>query len=128
MRIALPGRTSIVSFAAAFAACFALSCSHGRCYTNDDCHHGMVCMPIDEMGKLVFKPDQCPKGSVLCGLKCVDPCSEGSCLETQVCTDGCCVAAKECRLNSECPGDQLCRAGKCLDSGRCEESEVKPKT
>ena len=36
-------------------------------------------------------------------------------------------AAKECRLNSECPGDQLCRAGKCLDSGRCEEADPRLK-
>jgi hypothetical protein len=118
----------VLAFIAAFAATLGFSCSHGRCYTNDDCHHGMVCMQTDEVGKVIVKPESCPKGSVLCGLKCLEPCGEGTCLEGQVCgSGGCCEAAKECRLNSECPGDQLCRAGKCLDSGRCEDAEPKSK-
>ena len=108
-----------IAFVVAFAAAFLVSCSHGRCYTSDDCHHGKVCMAVDDTGRVLVKPDKCPKGSVLCGLRCVDPCGEGSCAEGEACTAGCCEQKRECRLNSECPGDQLCRGGKCLEAGQC---------
>jgi hypothetical protein len=34
---------------------------------------------------------------------------------------GCCEQAKVCRLNSDCPGEQMCRQGTCRDAGQCHE-------
>jgi len=109
--------------ALACAALFLASCHHGRCYTNEDCRHGKVCMAVDDEGRVMAKPEKCPKGTVLCGLKCLEKCSEGTCGEGQTCgAGGCCEAAKACRLNSECPGDQLCREGQCREAGQCHET------
>ncbi len=109
-------------FAFALAAALLTGCSHGRCYTDEDCRHGKVCMAVDEDGRVLAKPEKCPKGTVLCGLKCLEPCQADSCAQGQTCAEGgCCEAARACRLNSDCPGDQLCREGSCREAGMCHE-------
>jgi cold shock CspA family protein len=101
-------------------------CVDGKCVVSPckpACKKGEICDSTDPKKPVCIKDPctttTCRNGRVCFDGKCIDdPCSDMKCPKaTERCVAGQCVDRIPCKIDSDCPGSEICRNDRCYPAG-----------